>query len=267
MKKYRTSEIIFGTREKLLELRNKLLQLEELTVPHNRRDAKEVLYEIIPNHRRREKDGDQIFICKLYDNRSLPQNIKDFLRSGYLYYPTILTGDSELEKDDNGDYKFEDPEFNQSVSIIDQNRFKEIIEEIQESDVYNEMAFKKISEAGKGSLNYVKVSQGGIYISNTLKNPIHGQLYYNPAYDLIAANAVSSFSLRRVNPQDVQELLNVEVDGSLLTDYQRFLIDSSEASKKKIIIDDCHEKTPYFGIEEGKDSIHLVKKKRKSLYL
>ena len=67
--------------------------------------------------------------------------------------------------------------------------------------------------------------------------------------------------------KDVQELLNVEVDGSLLTDYQRFLIDSSEASKKEIVIDDFHEKTPYFGIEEGKDSIHLVKKKRKSLYL
>lgn len=267
MKNYRTSEIIFGTREKLLELRNKLLQLEELTVPHNRRDVKKVLYEIVTNNRRREKDGNQIFICNLYDNRSLPQNIKDFLRSGYLYYPTILVGNSELEKDDNGDYRFEDSEFNQLVSITNQDRFKEIIEEIQESDFYNEMAFKKIRNDGKGPLNIVKVGHGGIYISNSLKNAIHGQLYYNPDYDLITANAVSSFSLRRVKPQDVKELLNVEVDGSLLTDYQRSLIDSSAATKKEIVIDDCHEKTPYFGIEEGTDSIHLVKKKRKNLYL
>ena len=236
------------------------------TVPNNRRDAKKVIYRITTNQRRREKDGDQVFRCNLYENRSLPQNIIDFLRSGYLYYPTILIGDSELEKDDKGDYRFEDSEFNQSVSITDQNRFREIIEEIQESDVYKELAFKKIRKDLNVSGEYVKIGHGGISVANKVKGNGLGQLYYNPECDLIEASVLSRVTLRRVNPQDVQDLLNVEVDGSLLTDFQRSLIDNSEAAKKKIIIDDCHEKIPYFGIEEGSDSVHLVKRKRNSLY-
>ena len=40
MDKYRTSDILFGTREKLLELRQKLLLLNELTSPANKKSVK-----------------------------------------------------------------------------------------------------------------------------------------------------------------------------------------------------------------------------------
>lgn len=269
MEKYLTSDIIFGTREKLLELRNKLLLLEELTIAKNRRDVKKVSYKIVPNHNGREMNDNQIFICDLLDNRSLIQDISDFLKSGYLYSPIIGIGDSaELEIDDNGDYRFKNSEFNQSIHIADQNRFKEIIKEIKESDVYNEMEYKKIyNDEKKKSNNYIKLSQSGIYISNALKAKESGQLIYNPEFDLITACVVSGMFLRKVNPQDLKDLLNVEVESSLLSDYQRSLIDSNEVAKKKIVIDDCHEKIAYFSIEEDPDSIHLVKRKRKSLYI
>lgn len=72
---------------------------------------------------------------------------------------------------------------------------------------------------------------------------------------------------RRITKNEVQELLNYEIDGSLLSDYQRFLIDNSNSTKKEIVIDDCNNKIAYYGIDEGSNSIHLVKRKRKSLRL
>ena len=112
MEKYRSSDVIFGTREKLLEIRDKLSLLEALTSTTNK-DVKKVIYRIIRDYKRK----DEKFICDLLNNRSKMQDIIDYLKSGYLYLPTDYIGTSELEKDENGDYRFKDSEFNQFVSI------------------------------------------------------------------------------------------------------------------------------------------------------
>ena len=270
MKKYKSSEIIFGTRESLLDFRDKLLLLEELTTVQNRKDVKKVIYEIASslNSVERDKGINQRFLCSLYGNSSFYQDVMDFLRFGYLFRPTTGIGDSvSVIKNNNGEYMFEDPEFNQYVSITDQDRFKEIIEEIQDSDFFNEMAFKKIYSDSDNRHNMIRLGSGGIQIWNAIKGNKFGELYYNPKFDLIESIELKGAKLFRpkTTEREVQELLDVEVDGSLLSDYQRSLIDNSEAAKKPIIIDNCSEKIAYFGIEENEDSIHLVKRKRKSL--
>lgn len=271
MKRYRSSEIIFGTRERFLELRKRLLLLEKLTAVSNRKDVKKILYDIVSSDSI-GKNGNyntQQFICKLINNRSLLQDIIDYLKSGYFHSPTIVVGNSELEKDFNGNYKFKDSEFNASVSITDQNTFREIIEKIQDSEFFNEMIFKKICKGSEKYFSYVKLGCSGIDVSGIVKDNRYGNLFYNPELDLLTCDTLygSKIFPHKITEKEVQKLLDVEVDGSLLTNYQRTLIDNSRSAKKKIIIDNCYDKIAYFGIEEDDNSIHLVKRKRKSLRL
>ena len=63
MEKYRSSDVIFGTREKLLEIRDKLSLLEALTSTTNK-DVKKVIYRIIRDYKRK----DEKFICDLLNN-------------------------------------------------------------------------------------------------------------------------------------------------------------------------------------------------------
>ena len=262
MEKYRSSDVIFGTREKILEIREKLSLLEALTSTTNK-DVKKVIYRIIRDYKRK----DEKFRCDLLNNRSKMQDIIDYLKSGYLYSPDDYIGTSELEKDDNGDYRFKDSKFNQFVSITNQNRFKEIIDEIQSSDYYDELAYKKIRKDEKKYYEFIGIGYDGIYVSSVLKDKRLGNLVYDPRFDIITANALYGIIPHKITEKEVKELLSAEVDGSSLSDYQRSLIDNSEAAKKEIIIDDCSEKIAYYGIEEEPDSIHLVKRKRNSLYL
>ena len=102
---------------------------------------------------------------------------------------------------------------------------------------------------------------------NTMKGEKFGKLFYQPAYDLISADLlIGTFPPKSITEAEVRDLLNLEVNGEFLSDYQRSLIDNSESAKKEIIIDPCSENIAYYGIEEDKDSIHLVKRTRKSLY-
>ena len=237
MEKYRSSDIIFGTREKILEIRENLSLLEALTSTTNK-DVKKVIYRIIRDYKRK----DEKFICDLLNNRSKMQDIIDYLKSGYLYSPTDYIGTSELEKDDNGDYRFKDSEFNQFVSITNQNRFKEIIDEIQSSDYYDELAYRKIRKDEKKYYEFIRIGYDGIYVSSVLKDKRLGNLVYDPRFDIITANALYGIIPHKITEKEVKELLSAEVDGSSLSDYQRSLIDNSEAAKKEIIIDDCSEK-------------------------
>ena len=262
MEKYRSSDVIFGTREKLLEIRDKLSLLEALTSTTNK-DVKKVIYRIIRDYKRK----DEKFICDLLNNQSKLQDIIYYLKHGHLYYPINYIDSLELEKDDNGDYRFKDSPFNQSGSIIDQNRFKEIIDEIQSSDYYDELAYKKIRKDEKKYYEFIRIGYDGIYVSSVLKDKRLGNLVYDSRFDIITANALYGIIPHKITEKEVKELLSAEVDGSSLSDYQRSLIDNSEAAKKEIIIDDCFEKIAYYGIEEEPDSIHLVKRKRNSLYL
>lgn len=267
MEKYRTSDILFGTRERLLELRQKLLLLEELTSPANKKSVKKIIYRIVPNYIGNDND-DSKFICDLYDKRRALYNIMDFLRFGHLQFPTTLIDSLYLEKDNNGDYILKNSDVNHQVYITDQTRFKEIINEIQDLDYSNKLPYKKIRVDENNHYKFISFSYDGMYASdNTMKGKKYGQLFYQPAYDLISADVLfGSFPPKSITEAEVRDLLNLEVNGEFLSDYQRFLIDNSESTKKEIIIDPCSEKIAYYGIEEDKDSIHLVKRTRKSLY-
>ena len=143
MDKYRTSDILFGTREKLLELRQKLLLLEKLTSPANKKNVKKIIYRIVPNYIGNDND-DSKFICDLYDKRRALYNIMDILMFGHLQFPTTLIDSLYLEKDNNGDYILKNSDVNHQVYITDQTSFKEIINEIQDLDYFNKLPYKKI---------------------------------------------------------------------------------------------------------------------------
>ena len=63
MEKYPSSDVLFGAREKLLEIRDKLSLLEALTSTTNK-DVKKVIYRIIRDYKRK----DEKFICDLLNN-------------------------------------------------------------------------------------------------------------------------------------------------------------------------------------------------------
>ena len=261
-KTYRTSDILFGTREKYLELRKQLLLLESLT-KINYVEGNKLEYDVFSTGQKNEQ-GVRInhdFLCRLKENPNIVACVINGLRQGFLLASPVMVDYSDLIKDENGIYRFKDANFNDMVSITDQEKFSEIIAQIRNMEFFNKMGTKKIYKDLDNWWNCVTLGLGGLAVSHLINGNRLGHLNYHLHSDTIRAHTLNGRNLHRITSNQVRELLDVEVDESKLTDYQKELIDDSESTKKEIVIDDCKEKVADFDIEEYSDAIHLVKRK------
>ena len=260
---YKASEIIFGIRPQFLELRKKLIMLEALTEAKKNKRIGKVLYgtQITSEYNYTPPE----IKCEILQDAHTIKGFFDYLWKYLVWKDSnpVLLESSTLKQDENGNYVFEEPEIGKLITIRDYERFKAVIEEILQMEFFQKMEFKRKYD-DKDSHIHTGLGVYGVDVGNVLSTKRGGYLNYFGNTDTIQA-LMSPSTRDRLNANLIKELLNTEVRGLELTDYQKSLIDNSESARKKIVIDECHGRIVNYEIEEYSDGIHLAS--RKSFHL
>ena len=256
---YKASEILFGTREKYLELRKEILALEALTDISKNRRIRNVKYSIsedymdIPDNEQRKIRYS--LIENQYNLKGFIDYFASFVFSGFHDFPHSITYSSgNLRKDKNGKYSFDE-----GINIANQEKFEQIVERILEMDFVKSMDFRHFRIGNNIDNPTFSIGQNGITIS-AIYHPHMCFLNYSLQHDSLVMGLIGK--PHPVTRENMQELLNLEVEASKLSDYQKSLIDSSKSATKKFLIDDFKSKLIDFDIEEYPDTIHIASRKK-----
>ena len=260
-KVYTTAEIIFGTREKYLELIDKLLLLERLTSIANNKDINDISYNVHFNDDSLEERKINIGCSLIQKPKNTTHRLYQYLKYG-TFNPVSLYESMLIRDDDN--YALRNFLINDLISVTDQEKYNKVIEEILNMEFLNNMNFGRIRPEVIEWYDYVWLTATKIKVSSLVTDNRVGQLIYNSYGDSIKVyGAAKRFNQFRLTTDMINKLLNTPVDANKLSDYQRNLIDNSESVNKGIIIDECNDSIVNYDIHESSDSIHLVKRKIK----
>ena len=271
-KTYSLSEIVFGTRQKYIELQKRLKRLEELTDISKAKNVSQISYKPVVQkiYESTDKGIEEINIPKLeYELLITPRKmeriieyIKRKLLANYTASHSYEVSSLAQDKDDN--YYLDSILPSDILSIKDQEQFQKIVYEILQSDFLRKSSFCHIktipfkeeyaflgcfiSQHPRGIDAWTVIEEGKAKMRHCFE--------YDASDDSISISAIKL----SLNKNIVRKVLETTVYASDLSAYQRFLIDNSVSANKPLIIDDVSEPRVNFAIEESEKSIHLVKK-------
>ena len=116
-------------------------------------------------------------------------------------------------------------------SIDDQEKFNKKIEEITQSDFFNNIIVNNDIPFIEKDINGIYISQNGIRLINTIDVEYPKFKYYPPEDELVMKNEKEI-----ITPDDILKLLSLSIDGKYLNDYHHSILDNYE--EKEIDIDD-----------------------------
>lgn len=257
---YKSSEIIFGSREKLLELQRKLHLLKELTDISDCKEIKDIYYYCI-----KEDKLDPRIRCVFEQNPRTLRGIIDFLKKDILTTYVYGGNISDVVVDGNGKYKLSDNTRRFVASIKDENqqKYKEIVEELINSKFYKNFTFGSFEE--EDTSNVIQQDTDEICVIRYIEpKPMMLSsclLIYTPSSDIITVLADKNVE---INQETISLMFDVGIDARLLSDYQKSLIDNTKSSTKPIFFDGQinAKKRVDLSIDEHNDSIILRKVKK-----
>lgn len=258
MEKYTTKDVLLSTKDKLAEIEKKLNRLKELTCTKDDKNIKSIRYNISNNQHHDKKEPELTCTVSWNDKR-----LKGMIKNLQVHFNLYIWGRESglVVKDNNGNSYILNDDYHMYIPNRNQEEFGTISEEIL-SDEFVRKFLDGFWFYPKGhTSNQVMMALPSRVEIRGLTSLANYITYFNyfPAENTAKLKTIKGFEL---SERILQELLNIPLDDSYLSDYRKKYIDSSTAKDKKIIIPEFNINTGEvdFNVEEDNKGIYLIKK-------